>query len=161
MWDAAQCACYKDESDVPGVVEQWVGQWFSIKPQKLCKVDGRRPLDDIAAGSTGKMIASILIHFIYLVSCVLQCSIKQRHYKAREDKKRLAAMTEEEVAKQIEESEKHAGLSLSVAAAASLTVCMIDFPFDTKAFQWLRNELYISHSVDFCKKLEAAVQTGH
>lgn len=63
------------------------------------------------------------VHFIYLVSCVLQCSIKQRHYKAREDKKRLAAMTEEEVAKQIEESEKHAGLSLSVAAAAaSLTV---------------------------------------
>ena len=80
--------------------------------------------------------------------CVLQCSIKPRHDKAREDKKRLAAMTEEEVAKQIEESEKHAGLSLSVAAAAaaaSLTVCMIDFPFDTKAFQWFGLETnYIS-----------------
>ena len=85
------------------------------------------------------LLQEALAKFIYLVICVLQCSIRQRHYKAREDKKRLAAMTEEEVAKQIEESEKHAGLSLSVAAAAaaaSLTVRMIEFPFDTQVFQF-------------------------
>lgn len=75
-----------------GDVELWAVLWWSLKPQSRPCHAGRRPT----------------VRHVRRPSSPTDGV--QTPAKARQQRARLAAMSEEEVAKEVEESEKHAGL---------------------------------------------------